>query len=183
MSNSSIFGTYEDSNGVYSSYVPFISFATQEYKDIAESYIIKEADLFFKDILKIEDSVQLIPYLNTITWKDFNQVEMEYFYNTLFFDIGERDINGKLINKLKWCVAFDEEITPIQVAYVIPFLSGDRRAANFIYSDSRPGRPSFPYRPHKPFLDYRKYGLISINGEPVLYYLYFTLQEILDAIK
>jgi hypothetical protein len=183
MNNPNIFGVYENSNGVSSSYIPLISFATQEHKDIAESYIMNEADLFFKSILKIEDSVQLIPYLKTITWKDFNQVEMEYFYNTLFFDLGERDINGKLISKLKWGVAFDEEITPIQVAYLRPSFSGDREEARLSYSDRREGRPYFSYRPHKPCLDHRKYGFISVNGEPTFYHLYFTLQEILDAIK
>jgi hypothetical protein len=28
----------------------------------------------------------------------------------------------------------------------------------------------------------RRYGVITINGETVFYYLHFTLQEILDAI-
>ncbi|WP_148288079.1 hypothetical protein [Prochlorothrix hollandica] len=183
MSDFSIFGVHETSNGVSSSYIPCISFATQEYKDIAESYVAREADLFFKSILKIEETVQFTPYLKTITWEDFNQVEIEYFYNTLFFDLGERDINGRLINKLKWSVAFDEEITPIQVADLSPSFTGDRGEARLSYSDRREGRPYFSYRPHKPFLDHRKHGFISVNGEPVFYYLYFTLQEILDSIK
>ncbi|MBD2578254.1 hypothetical protein [Oscillatoria sp. FACHB-1406] len=183
MSDFSIFGIHENNRGVYSSYIPFISFATQEHKGIAESYVIREADVFFKSILKIEDSVQLVPYLETITLKDFNQVEMEYFYNTLFFDLGERDINGRLINKLKWSVAFDEEMTPIQVAYLSPSFSGNSGEARLSYSDRREGRPYFSYRPQKLFLDYRKYGFISVNGEPVFYYLHFTLQEILDTLK
>jgi hypothetical protein len=173
MNNPSIFGTYNGNNGVFSSYIPFISFSTQEYKYMAEAYVMREADLFFKNILKIENSVQLIPYLETITWKNFNQVKITYFYNTLFFDLGERDNHGKLMKKLKWGVAFDEELTPIQVAESIE--------GRLNYSDRRDVRRS--YCPRKPFLDYRKYGFISVNGEPVFYYLYFTLQEILDALK
>lgn len=155
MSDCSIFGINEDNSGVNSSYIPFISFATRESRDIAESYVIREAESFFKDILKIEDPVQLVQYSKTITCKDFNKVGMEYFYNTLFFELGERDSNGRLIGKLKWSIAFDEEMTPIQVARPISSFSSNNR----------------------------KYGLISVNGEPVFYYLYFTLQEILDALK
>lgn len=183
MNNSNIFSLYGDNEAVYSSYIPFISFSSQEQKNVAESYILREADVFFKDILRLEVSVESISYFKTIAWKDFNKVDMEYFYNTLFFDLQERDFNGKLINKLKWSVTFDEEITSIQVAYLSPSFSGEREEARLSYFDRREGRPYFSYRPHNPFPLYRKYGFISLNGEPVFYYLYFTLQEVLDAIK
>ena len=156
---------------------------TQEQKNKAESYIFNEGKLFFKTILKIEKPVQIVPYIKTIAWQDFHKVDMEYFYNILFFDLGERNSNGKLVNQLKWGVTFDEEITPIQVAYLYPSFSGDRQEARLSYFDRRDGRPYFSYRPYRPYLEYRKYGYISMNGEPVFYYLYFTLQEILDALK
>ena len=36
-----------------------------------------------------------------------------------------------------------------------------------------------------PFSDnqYRKYGTIDVDGIPVFYYIHFTVQEILDAIR
>ena len=32
-------------------------------------------------------------------------------------------------------------------------------------------------------LPYYRYGTIDMNGQPIFYYIYFTLQEILDEIK
>jgi hypothetical protein len=183
MRNYSFFEVYGNDAEVRSTYIPIVSFATQEAKNSAESYILSEAAIFFRDILKNSELVQLVPYLETVTFKDFNQVEIDYFYNTLFSDLGERGSNGKLVRKLKWSVSFDEEMTPIQVAYLSPSYSENPEDAKPSCLDSRSGRPHFLYRPHKPHLNYRKYGYISANGKPIFYYLYFTLQEILDALK
>ena len=183
MRNDDFFEVYENETEVRSNYIPIISFATQETKNSAESYILSEAKIFFRDILKIHKPVQLVPYLETVTFKDFNQVEIDYFYNTLFSDLGEKDTDGKLVRKLKWSVSFDEEMTPIQVAYLSPSYSKEPEYAKPSVLDRRPDRPHFSYRPHRPYLNYRKYGYISANGKPIFYYLYFTLQEILDALK
>lgn len=183
MKNINFFGVYDENQVVYSSYIPLISFSSQEQKESAELYILSEADDLFRNILMINVTVEPIPYSKTISFQDFTKVDMEYFYTTLFFDLCDRDSNGKLIKKLKWSVVFDEESTPIQVAYLSPSFFGDREEARLVYSDRREGRPYLTYRPNNPYLPYRKYGFISLNGEPIFYYLYFTLQEILDAIK
>ncbi|BAY42251.1 hypothetical protein NIES2111_66470 (plasmid) [Nostoc sp. NIES-2111] len=172
-----------EGQAVCSCYIPFISFASKEQKEKAENYILKEADDFFSNIMMLNTSIQPVPYPKLITHNDFTKMDMEYFYNNLFYDLGERDSNGKLICKLKWGIVFDEEITPIQVAYLNPNFSGNREDARLVYSDRRDGRPYRTYRPHNPYIPYRKYGFISINGKPVFYYLHFTLQEILDAVK
>ena len=108
-----IFSIDNHPNQIVSSYIPLLSFSTQESCNIAESYISKEAELFFSDMLQIDEPIQMIPYFKTISFKDFNVVPIEYFYNNLFFDLGERDSNKKLIRKLKWGITFDEELTPI----------------------------------------------------------------------
>jgi len=151
MKESKVFGICDESSEIFSSHIPFISFPTDKQRDSAELYISNEANFFFSDTLKINEPIEMIPYSRTINWQDFNKVNIDYFYNTLFFDLGERDSSKKLIKKLKWGVTFDEELAPIQ---------GNR-------SDNL----------------YRKYGFISINRKPIFYYLHFTLQEILDALK
>ena len=176
-------GFYREGKELTSFYIPFVSFSNQIHKDIAEAYIFKEAEDFFKNILKIHIPVQPIPYLKTISFKVFNKVEIEYFYNTLFFDLCERDSNGKLINKVKWGITFDEEITPIQVAHLKPSFSVSQQESRLDFLDRRKGRHQITYHPDNLFPLYRKHNYISLNGKPVFYYLHFTLQEILDVIK
>lgn len=178
MNNPDVFGVFDGNVTSASSYIPLISFHSQEQKEIAELYILKEADDFFVNILKIDSQIKCIPYSETISWQDFSKTEIEYFYKTLFFDLCERDSSGKLINKLKWGVTFDAEIAPIQIAY----LAGNEEV-KLSYLDSRNGRTSLRYHSQNRFPLYRRYGVITLNGEAVFYYLYFTLQEILDAIK
>jgi hypothetical protein len=183
MTESKIFGIFAQNGEICSSHIPFISFLTQEQRDDAELYISTEAELFFRDILKINEPTEMIPYAKTISYQDFMQVNIKVLYNTLFFNLGERDFENKLIKKLKWGVTFDEELTPIQVADHPQFFSGSSDEERLSYLDRREGRPRTPYRSHNSYISYRKYGFISINGEPIFYYLHFTLQEILDALK
>ena len=126
--------------------------------------------------MKINRSIQCIPYAKTISRQDFNQIDIKYFYETLFFDLCERDSRGKLINNLKWGVTFDAEMAPIQTA-------SSNKEVSLNYLDNREGRPSLRYHSLNPSPLYRRYGVITLNGEAVFYYLYFTLQEMLDAIK
>ncbi len=182
MNNPDIFGVFDGNAISDSSYIPLISFHSQEQKEIAEVYIQREADDFFGNILNIDPLPQCIPYSKTINWQDFNKVEIEYFYKTLFFDLCNRDSSGKLISNLKWGVTFDAEIAPITTAYMNPLSSRDEEA-KLSYLDIRKNRPSLHYQTQNRFPLYRRYGVITLNGEAVFYYLYFTMQEILDAIK
>ena len=181
--NISIFDVYKGDEALVSSYIPFVSFSSQMHKDIAEAYVLNEADDFFKNILKLNIPVQPIPYIKTIGFHDFRKVNIDYFYNTLFSDICERDNSRKLINKVKWGITFDEEVTPIQVAHLKPSFSVNQQESRLDFLDRRKGRHQITYHPDNPFPLYRKYNYISLNGEPVFYYLHFTLQEILDIIK
>ncbi len=157
-----IIGTISQYNSCFeSNYIPFISFKNNIQKDVAETYIFQEASKFFTDILRLPFYETQLPYPKTITVEDFKKVDITYFYEYLFHDLGERDSNGKLIQKIKWGITFDEKCTPIKVAYVSPNYSG--------------------YNPNYRFE--RRYGTIDINGTPVFYYIHFTLQEILDVIK
>ena len=175
----------EQENFIFQSfYVPLISFKTREQKEAAEKYIIDEVIDFFSNILKLSipvDKNQLL-YPQVITHNDFKTKDIKYFYEYLFHDLGEREADGKLKNKIKWGITFDEECAPIQVAkhYLYP----QRQEVRLDYFDSRTGRPRLPYRPsQRSCLPYRRYGTIDINGTAIFYYIHFTLQEILDVIK
>ena len=182
MNNPDTFGVFDGDVISDSSYIPLISFHSQEQKEIAEVYIQREADDFFGNILKIDPPPQCIPYFKTINWQDFNKVEIEYFYKTLSFDLCKRDHSGKLISNLKWGVTFDAEIAPITTAFANSSSSRNEEA-KLSYLDMRKNRPSLHYHIQDRFPLYRRYGVITLNGEAVFYYLYFTMQEILDAIK
>ena len=69
--NISIFDVYKGDEALVSSYIPFVSFSSQMHKDIAEAYVLNEADDFFKNILKLNIPVQPIPYIKTIGFHDF----------------------------------------------------------------------------------------------------------------
>lgn len=143
-----------------SNYVPFVSFKSQEQKDAAEDYIIHQVNYFFKNILNI-DSVEQLPYPKIITENDFKSVDIKYFYDNLFYDLGERNSEGKLEPKIKWGITFDEKCAPIKVVMANPRNDSNQNKIN----------------------QNRRYGTIDINGTPIFYYIYFTLQEILDVIK
>lgn len=143
-----------------SNYVPFISFKSQEKKDAAENYIIREVNYFFENILNIDISVEQIAYHKIITENDFKKVDIKYFYDNLFYDLGERNSEGKLEHRIKWGITFDEKCAPIKV----------------VMANSNDGNQN-------KITQNRRYGTIDINGTPIFYYIYFTLQEILDVIK
>jgi hypothetical protein len=154
-----------------SEYVPLISFQNEKQRKVATNYIIEQVKKFFEEIKKeIEVNIpnlveSYFPYSESIIHQEFNTiyeefktVKIDYFYDNLFYDLGEkeedRDQNGKLKMKTKWCITFDINSTPIKV----PNLT--------IPNSDLP----------------RKYGTIDIVGTPILYYIYFTLPEILDSI-
>ncbi len=150
--------------------------ASSDGKNCFVSNLIHNLELSF---IQIE-----IMMISIIEIKDFTSKDIKYFYEFLFHDLGERETDGKLKVNIKWGITFDEECAPIQVAkrHVHP----KSKKVQLEYLDSRIGRPRLPYRSHVPelqYLPYRRYGTIDINGTPIFYYIYFTLQEILDAIK
>lgn len=150
-----------------SSYVPLISFKNEEQKKAAEDYITREANNFFKILLKKAQEVKPLAYPLLITELDFKKIDMSYFYENIFYDL-ERKPDGKLEAKIKWGITFDVKCAPIELIYVS--------------SESRGFDPKIAEKNGKGRLQ-RRYGTIDINGKPVFYYIYFTLQEILDVIK
>ena len=149
-----------------SSYVPLISFKNEEQKKAAEDYITREANNFFKILLKAQE-VKPLAYQLLITELDFKKIDMSYFYENIFDDL-KRKPDGKLEAKIKWGITFDLKCAPIELIYVS---SESRGFGPKIAEKNGKGRPQ------------RRYGTIDINGKPVFYYIYFTLQEILDVIK
>ena len=104
-----------------------------------------------------------------ITDDEFGKIHIEYFYEILFSDLGERDEQNRLVPNIKWGAVFDKRCTPIETAFISKNYQGSRSNAKLEkYSDNR---------------KYRKYGTIDINGKPIFYYIYFTIQEILNAIR
>ncbi|MFB2881482.1 hypothetical protein [Floridanema aerugineum] len=154
-----------------SKYVPLISFNDEEQKEAVENYIIDEANKFFSEILRQPfHSLVPLPYPKLITEKDFEKIDISYFYENFFNDL-ERNDNGKLEAKIKWGITFDEKCTPIQVRYLSPYYADEKEKAKPSSWDKRNKR------------HYRRYGTIGINGTPVFYYIHFSIQEILDVIK
>lgn len=149
-----------------SSYVPLISFKNEEQKKAAEDYITREANNFFKILLKAQE-VKPLAYPLLITEWEFKKIDMSYFYENIFSDL-ERKPDGKLEAKIKWGITFDVKCAPIELIYVS--------------SESRGFDPKIAEKNCKGRL-LRRYGTIDINGKPVFYYIYFRLQEILDVIK
>lgn len=143
-----------------SDYVPLISFQNEKQRKIATKYIIEQVKIFFDTIkVNIPNLIEsYFPYSESIIDDEFKKVDIEYFYNNLFYDLGEkeedRDAKGKLKVKPKWCITFHSKSTPIEV----PTL----KIPNSDLS--------------------RRYGTIDIVGTPILYYIYFTLPEILDYV-
>ena len=153
-----------DDLAFYSNYVPLISFKNKYQKDAVEEYILEEVKDFFKKLkIDLDINNNQLPYQKNITEKDFKKVEISYFYENLFYDLGEREPDGRLKFKIKWGITFDEKCVPCQLGYVNPSFRGY-------------GKPPDIKKE-------RRYGTIDINGSPVFYYIYFTLQEILDVIK
>jgi hypothetical protein len=148
----------------YSNYVPLISFKNKYQKDALEEYILEEVKDFFKKLeIDLDINKNQLPYQENITEKDFKKFEIRYFHENLFYDLGEREPDGRLKVKIKWGITFDEKCVPCQLGYVNPSFRGY-------------GKPPDIKKE-------RRYGTIDINGSPVFYYIYFTLQEILDVIK
>ena len=150
-----------------SDYIPVISFKNKYQKDKVEDYIFEEVKDFFEKLkIDLDINKAQLPYQNIITEKDFNdfnKVKISYFYKNLFYDLGERETDNKLKSKIKWGITFDEKCVPCQLGYVNPSFRGY-------------GKPPDIKKE-------RRYGTIDINGSPVFYYIYFTLQEILDVLK
>jgi hypothetical protein len=148
----------------YSDYAPVISFKNKYQKEIIEKYILEEVKVFFEKLqINLDIHTAQLSYQELITEEDFRKnFDISYFYENLFHDLGERD-NGRLKAKIKWGITFDEKCVPCQLGYVNPSFRGYGKPADIKKE--------------------RRYGTIDINGIPVFYYIYFTLQEILDVIK
>ncbi|OKH33664.1 hypothetical protein NIES2101_39755 [Calothrix sp. HK-06] len=169
---SEIFGLFpEESNLNFNSiYTPFICFKNKHQKQLAEKYVAHEVSLFFTQILNKTVPVTELAYPKIITDQDFKTVDIKYFYDNLFYDLGERQADGKLLPKIKWGITFDEKCAPIKVGWINPNFDGSQHEIRPFYTD-REGSP------------YRRYGTIDINGTPIFYYIYFTIQEILNVIR
>ena len=150
-----------------SHYVPVISFKNEAQKKAAEDYIMQEATKFFSSPWLPDQEVKPLAYPRLITELDFQKIDMSYFYENIFSDL-ERNPEGKLEAKIKWGITFDEKCAPIKLGYISPSYDGNEPKIKYTNYDGRP---------------HRRYGTIDINEKPVFYYIYFTLQEILDVIK
>lgn len=170
-------GIYNENFNFESDYLPLIAFKSENQKNAVEEYILTKVGVFFKGIIQIEVDVKKsqINYSNTITEKDFTKKPISYFYENIFVDLGKRS-TGKLDVSPKWGITFDQQCAPIEVSYLSPGYT--RNSPNYQPNFTR---FRYNYYPNKKF--YYRYGTIDINGKPIFYYIYFTLQEIIDVIK
>jgi hypothetical protein len=180
-----ILDIYSDNHELESDYLPLIFVKNHSQKDAVERYIFKKAEIFFREIISINDSSfdvkqNYIPYSRMITDIDFKKKQIKYFYDTLFDNLGNRDFNKKLIISPKWGITFDEKCCPILTSYLSP---------NYKRSNERRSSKSIDYKPlnyHNKYsgdFPFHRYGTIDINQKSIFYYVYFTLQEILDEVR
>lgn len=176
----SIIGVYPENYQFESDYLPLIAFKTEQQKLSAEKYILNKVDIFFKEIvhIRVDDVAKSqISYPKIITQKDFQAKQIKYFYKNIFYDLGQRNSKGELNFSPKWGITFDEKCAPISVSWLSPrYRVNDRNS-------SLPKFKPFNYSYHSTYQFNYKYGIIDINKKPFFYYIYFTLQELLDAIK
>lgn len=171
-------GIYPENCQFESDYLPLISFKTKQQKDIAEQYILTKARVFFREIIKIEIDVEKsqIIYPKMITETDFKIKSVSYFYENIFFDLGQRDADKKSGFFPKWGITFDEKCAPIKVMYLSRNYPFDPNSTN------QPKLKFFQYS-HRTYEFSYRYGTLELNKQPIFYYIYFTLQEILDEIR
>ncbi len=144
-----------------SNYVPFISFNDSQQQEKANKYISEQVQEFFEFLQEDFKEFSYFEYSKTISDLDFSGSQkkpIDYFYNHLLIELAKtgRDENGKIISPKKWTVTFDINYTRI----VVPKLKINNSGKL-----------------------HRHFGTIDVGGTPILYYIYFTLQEILDAIR
>ncbi|MBP0019424.1 MAG: hypothetical protein J7647_17955 [Cyanobacteria bacterium SBLK] len=175
---------YPEDYAFESSYLPLISFKTDRQRELVEEYIFKKVDIFFKRIINIDISVResQVTYPKIITEKDFKTKKLEYFYKNIFSNLGQRDSNGKLQFSPKWGITFDKKCTPISVSRLKPNfrILIDKKSGKRV---KEPNLEPFTYYHHNIHERHYHYGTIDINGKPVFYYIYFTLQELLDVLR
>jgi hypothetical protein len=160
-----------------SDYVPFISFKTQQQQSIAEQYVFNKAEVLLNDVLKLGINVKksYLSSLNLISDKDFRQKPIKYFYENIFADLQKRDAKNRLVFMPRWGICFDIKCTPISIKYLSPSFN--------VYRDSRINFYPFDCKRYFNYDECLQYGTIDINKKPAFYYIYFTLQEIINEIK
>ncbi|WP_324282246.1 hypothetical protein VKI21_18425 [Cyanobacterium aponinum UTEX 3222] len=157
-----------DESHMTSKYIPLICFKDQEQREIIDNYILKEAEYFFSLIkVNIDVETNFLFCFNLITDKEFQTIDIKYFYENILNNI-QRNSEEKLEHQPKWGVTFDNKCTPMKLAYVSPNYTGNNPKLNY---ENNKGKP------------FRNFGTFEINDQPIFYYLYFTMQEILDAIR
>lgn len=153
-----------------SDYVPFITLKNEHQKNVVENYIYQEIANFMNKILAPGIEWEVLPYSKLITDKDFKKVKIKYFYENLLTD-WKRKENNELTIKIKCGITFDTKCVPMEGYVSQSDSTGDAENTKTLTLDAENKIP------------YRKFGTIDINGYPVFYYIYFTIQEILDVIK
>jgi hypothetical protein len=93
---------------VTSFYVPYLSFCAYTSRFLAEKFIEPKVKNFF-EVRKI-DKYDPIGAEKSISDLDFKTVHFSYFYDYILADI-KKDKSGKIINEVKYCITFDEEVT------------------------------------------------------------------------
>lgn len=163
-----------------SCYLPWISFKNEKQVEAVNKYIYLKAKIFFRQILDLQlpgfnFQSNYISYHQIITDLDFKKTQIKYFYSNIFSCLGERDRESKLVFIPRWGITFDENNCPIETSFL---------PSSYIPSPAS----KINFTPLKYFSENRevsfiRYGDIRANDEPIFYYIYFTMQEILDQIR
>jgi hypothetical protein len=154
----------ENTKSYLSDLVPRIAFRNTAYQSIAENYLSSKSRMVLELLLGKDARVEPLEYSNSFFVSEFGQIPIDKIYELLFSGLGERDTCGRLVPRIRWCITFDLESAPNKLFEVSPAYKGFQGL-------------------DKHSSEIRNFGTVEINGSPVLYIIYFKLEEILDYIK
>jgi hypothetical protein len=154
----------ENTKSYLSDLVPRIAFQNPAYQSIAENYLSSESRIVLDLLLGKDARVEPLKYADSFFVSEFRRIPIDKIYELLFSELGERDTFGRLVPRIRWCITFDLESAPNKLFKVSPAYKG--------FQDR-----------DKHSSEIRNFGTVEINGLPVLYIIYFKLEEILNFIK
>ncbi|TAF51191.1 MAG: hypothetical protein EAZ61_11125 [Oscillatoriales cyanobacterium] len=155
-------------------------FLTDDDRCKAIDYINSEVKHLFFDVLDlknisfkyIEDS-KVPPYFFDPRVKEVTE---DFWSYELFEPCLERDNNGRLAIKPLWTITLDLEVACVQVRK--QNYSGNKE---FVWDWSR--KKIGYMEPKSNAQMYRAYNCIYARKTPLLFYVHFTLQELIDCVK
>ena len=159
---------YNSANNVISPFNPIIALNSQMRKSVNDKFIMPILQLFFSDKGGIEnfDALDTDKMQTEIEFCKKNELESfvkTHVYKELINEINKQE-NGEVLYKPKYVITFDWELTKYK-------MDRNRYPYKKIFSDVSYWEESI------------RFGSMRLGNEPILYYIYIELQDVLRFIK